>query len=74
MDGAGHNLCCARSILTSDGVFSSDGSMLIGMGEGTARIGQKLGEISRFLLLKILIFNFGYLLSKKRSQIDVMQT
>ena len=53
VDGTGHNSCCARSILTSDGVFSSYEPMLIVTGKGMAQIGRILVEISRFLLLKI---------------------
>ena len=56
MDGTGHISCCVRSILTNDSVFSSDGPMIIDIGEGTAQIGRILVEISRFLFLKIFIF------------------
>ena len=49
----GRILCCVRSILTNDGVSSSDGSMPIDFGGGTMQIGRLLVEISRFLFLKI---------------------
>ena len=61
MDGTGHISCCVRSILTNGGVLSSDGTMLIGIGEGTAQIGRILVEIPRFLFLKIFHFYFGCL-------------
>ena len=53
VDGIGRILCCDRSILTNDGVISSDGSMPIDFGGGTMQIGRLLIEISRFLFLKI---------------------
>ena len=53
MDGIGRILCCVRSILTNDGVSSSDGSMPIDFGGGTMQIGRLLVEMSRFLFLKI---------------------
>jgi len=53
----GRILCCDRSILTNDGIISSDGSMPIDFGGGTMQIGRLLVEISRFLFLVIFILN-----------------
>ena len=53
----GRILCCVRSILTNDGVSSSDGSMPIDFGGGTMQIGRLLVEISRFLFLKIFVLD-----------------